>query len=182
MQNRHTTNLNKIQISYHLLQELVKFLFVIIFFQCHNFLHITQAFMLTLVYCWQSQNISHKIHVLICDHIHHHCIHLAILPLPGGMTHSPAMHSPHLQLRTKTEAAANPSSFTPVSASSQPPPEGSRGHVPTPPRPMSTHTPGMQSQGPGGGAQPPTNNSPLSNSSGSTSLPPLCLRHPHHTI
>ena len=76
------------------------------------------------------------------------------LCLPPGTgasmtTHSPAMHSPHLTIRTKGEP---PSSFNPVSTpAAAGDPNGGAGpggdrvnHVPTPPRPVSTHTPGMQ--------------------------------------
>lgn len=92
--------------------------------------------------------------------------------IPGGMSHSPSVSSPHLQLRTKPEpppggsttpnAAGTPSSgFTPVSGSSQSV-EVNRGHIPTPPRPLSTHTPGSITSSQG---HPPSTHSPLDNTS-----------------
>ncbi|XP_013398075.1 nuclear factor 1 A-type isoform X2 [Lingula anatina] len=60
---------------------------------------------------------------------------------PGTMTHSPAMHSPHVIHSGNMKAdGGGGSSFTAVSSATQPP------HVPTPPRPMSNHTPGVQAQ------------------------------------
>ena len=92
------------------------------------------------------------------------------------MTHSPAMHSPHLMRPPKTESVGS-SSFTPVSSGNQqqPPPGGGGGVVqdggaplvPTPPRPVSSHTPGVASSPHHTTAcTPPDSPSPLSSTPG----------------
>lgn len=74
----------------------------------------------------------------------------------AAMAHSPALHSPHI-MRPKHEAAG--AGFAPVAASS-PPDSHAPSHVATPPRPVSTHTPGM----------PPSAASPMANNSGDHAL------------
>ena len=78
----------------------------------------------------------------------------------GNVTHSPAMHSPHI-MHAKAE---NSSSFTPVTSGTMATNAGPMGvppqsHVPTPPRPMSTHTPNLQ-------GHPPQSASPLDRNQG----------------
>ena len=65
------------------------------------------------------------------------------------MSHAPSMHSPHMVIPIKPKQEPG---FAPVS------PSGSLGGhsrslAPTPPRPMSTHTPGMMSAGPSNSQQ-----------------------------
>ena len=96
------------------------------------------------------------------------------------MTHSPVIHSPHL-LRPKSEGGAS-SSFTPVSSGGLgSPAEGGPQHVGTPPRPMSTHTPGgMPPSAPGAG--PPSQRqsaSPASSLNNGNNSGALLVHHPH---
>lgn len=69
----------------------------------------------------------------------------------AGLNHSPVMHSPHIIHANKPKVDANQArGFTPVTSTanmSQHASQHTRAHVPTPPRPMSTHTPGMQPAG-----------------------------------
>ena len=84
-----------------------------------------------------------------------------------GMTHSPALHSPHLMVVHKDASSGSGSHPSPGGAESSFTPVTSMHHhhhhhntttvdIETPPRPLSTQTPGMQSH-------PQASSSPLSN-------------------
>lgn len=62
-----------------------------------------------------------------------------------GISQGSTMHSPHMMLPVKPKQEPG---FAPVSPSGNMGGQHSRQMVPTPPRPMSTHTPGMMSVGP----------------------------------
>ena len=83
-----------------------------------------------------------------------------------GMTHSPALHSPHLMVAHK-DGHPSPggagSSFTPVTSMHHH--HNTTVDIETPPRPLSTHTPGMQSH-------PQASSSPLSNHGNTQGIAP----------
>lgn len=105
------------------------------------------------------------------------------------MQHSPAMHSPHI-MRPANHTTSNQhqaagsssgsgdggSSFTPVSSGvGVPTPDSVQQHppsVPTPERPMSTHTPSMPSS-------VPPSHSPLTNGGGKSAIIILHILHLH---
>ena len=86
------------------------------------------------------------------------------------MSHSPAMHSPHI-LRTDNVN----SSFTPISATSQSQDVASvvRSHVPTPPRPLSSQQDNMVQSN-----VPSASHSPLESSSGIV----LSMQHAYNSL
>jgi nuclear factor I len=65
--------------------------------------------------------------------------------MESGVSQGLSMHSPHMMLPVKPKQEP---AFAPVSPSSGLSSQHSRSLIPTPPRPMSTHTPGIMSAGP----------------------------------
>ena len=95
-----------------------------------------------------------------------------------GMTHSPALHSPHLMVVHKDASSGSGGHPSPGGAGSSFTPVTSIHHhhhhhntttvdMETPPRPLSTQTPGMQSH-------PQASSSPLSNHGNTQGTAPSC--------
>ena len=103
---------------------------------------------------------------------------VCFLLLYVGMTHSPALHSPHLMVVHKDTSSGSGGHPSPGGAGSSFTPVTSMHHhhhhhttttvdMETPPRPLSTQTPGMQSH-------PQASSSPLSNHGNTQGTAPSC--------